>query len=347
MLSVLQSVLTQDRTRHYGHDQQRNYVADEHSNTETHGQFAHRPPTPPRSVRGLPPKDSPLVELTTVEGWHGNSEMKECKTVPKEAQLLSDQEYLPVLSWEPPTDATAKGSGFKLPTKTMLPKTMGSGLKEPKSNRVADRDGLLTANMLQTIDRIGGIEVLEGLRDTIAALNVRAQQDRESFNKRCSQTIPKHLTDQPDSMRKLWLLKEELDLTKANEQIYRLRKRLTLAEFSHAYDACTLRYMEMKSSPQHPQSRPGQQVPKTLTGREARNSQHKRAAMDHFVNLLFPGALPSSKTKKAARKGGTVTRYAATRKIQNWRATGQPWANIITRFGKGMLLLIPDEVSDA
>ncbi|KAG9767439.1 hypothetical protein KCU88_g7452, partial [Aureobasidium melanogenum] len=69
--------------------------------------------------------------------------------------------------------------------------------------------------------------------------------------------------------------------------------------------------------------------------------------MDHFVNLLFPGALPTSKTKRTARKAGTVTRYAAARKIQNWRAAGQPWANIITRFGKGMLLLIPDEVSDA
>ncbi|KAJ9606048.1 hypothetical protein H2204_015733, partial [Knufia peltigerae] len=96
-----------------------------------------------------------------------------------------------------------------------------------------------------------------------------------------------------------------------------------------------------------PRSRPGQRAPKMSTGRDARNSQHKRAAMDHFVNILFPSALPSSKAKRAARKGGMVTRYAAARKIQNWRATGQPWANIITRFGKGMLLLIPDEVSDA
>ena len=68
--------------------------------------------------------------------------------------------------------------------------------------------------------------------------------------------------------------------------------------------------------------------------------------MSHFIDLLFPDALPNGRAKRAGRKVGTVTRYAARRKIQNWRATGKPWANIITRFGKGMLLLIPNEVSD-
>lgn len=348
ILSVLQSVLAQDRAPNDGHEQPRNYDADEHSSAKPHGQFAHGLPIPLTSVPTLPPKDSEVVESIVVDGYCGHGEVKESKTVLNGAQRLSDQDQLPViLSWGPPTDVTAKSSDFKRPRKKTLPKTVGSRLKEPKSNRVAGHDGLLTADMLQTIDRIGGIQVLEGLKDTIAELTVRAQQDGQNFNEQCSQSIPKHLTDQPESMRKLWLLKEELILTEANEQIYRLRKRLTLAEFSHAYDACALRYMDVKSNPQRPRSRPGQRAPKMSTGRDARNSQHKRAAMDHFVNILFPSALPSSKAKRAARKGGMVTRYAAARKIQNWRATGQPWANIITRFGKGMLLLIPDEVSDA
>ncbi|KAF2180289.1 hypothetical protein K469DRAFT_796570 [Zopfia rhizophila CBS 207.26] len=350
MLSVLQSVLTQDRAPDYGHDQARNYDADEHWSRELHDQFAHRPATPPTSVPAWQPQDSGVAKLTVVDGYCGTGEVKECETVPKEAQRPSDQDHdhLPVtLGWVPPLDVTPKGLDFNRPGKRTLPKTAGSRHKQPKSNREAGHDGLLTAAMLQTIDRIGGVQVLEGLRDTIAELNVRARQDRQNFNERCSRSIPKHLTDQPESMRKLWLLKEELLLTETSEQIYRLRKRLTLAEFSHAYDACALRYMDMKSSPQRPRSRPGQRPLKTATNREARNSQHKRAAMDHFVNVLFPGALPSSKTKRAARKGGMVTRYAGARKIQNWRATGQPWANIITRFGKGILLLIPDEVSDA
>ncbi|KIV92549.1 hypothetical protein, variant [Exophiala mesophila] len=348
MLSVLQSVLTQDEAPNDGHDQPRNDDADEHSSTEPHGQFAHGLPTPPTSVRALRLEGSGVVELTAVEGGSGISEVNECKMVPKEAQRRSDQDHLPVLlSWGSPTDAMATGSDFKRPGKTSFQKTSHSRVKEPKSRQVARHDGLLTAAMLQTIDRIGEVQVLEGLRGTIAELEARAWQDSQTFNERGGQIIPKHLTDQPDSMRKLWLLKEELVLTESNEQIHRLRKRLTLAEFSHAYDACALRYMGMGGIPQRPRSRPGQRVPKTAIGREARNSQHKRAAMDHFVNLLFPGALPTSKTKRTARKAGTVTRYAAARKIQNWRAAGQPWANIITRFGKGMLLLIPDEVSDA
>ena len=348
MLSVLQSVLTQDEAPDDNHDQPRNDDADEHSSTEPHGQFAHGPPTPPTSVRALRLEGSGVVELTAVEGGRGNSKVNECKMMPKEVQRLSDQDHLPVLfSWGSSTDAMATGWDLKRPGKTSFQKTSRSRVKEPKSRQLARHDGLLSAAMLQTIDHIGELQMLEGLRGTIAELKARAWQDSQTFNERGGQIIPKHLTDQPDSMRKLWLLKEELVLTESNEQIHRLRKRLTLAEFSHAYDACVLRYMGMGGIPQRPRSRPGQRVPKTAIGREARNSQHKRAAMDHFVNLLFPGALPTSKTKRTARKAGTVTRYAAARKIQNWRAAGQPWANIITRFGKGMLLLIPDEVSDA
>ncbi|KAJ4517949.1 hypothetical protein HRR75_003170 [Exophiala dermatitidis] len=348
MLSVLQSVLTQDEAPNDGHDQPRNDDADEHFSTEPHGQFAHGPPTPPTSVRGLRLDGSGVVELTGVEGGRGNGEVNVCKMVPNEAQRLSDHDHLPVLlSWGSPADAMATDSDFERPGNTSFQKTSRSHVKEPKSRQVARHDGLLTAAMLQTIDRIGELQVLEGLRGMITELKARAWQDRQTFNERGGQIIPKHLTDQPDSMRKLWLLKEELVLTEANEQIHRLRKRLTLAEFSHAYDACAMRYMGMEGKPQRPRPRPGQRVLKTAIGREARNAPHTRAAMDHFVNLLFPGALPASKTKRTARKAGTVTRYAAARKIQNWRAAGQPWANIITRFGKGMLLLIPDEVSDA
>ncbi len=351
MLSVLHSVLTQDCAKDWttkcDHNQQPNYDADECSSPVAHRQFPHGLPTPPESVRALHLKDPTVVKWATFEDGRGNAERKECTTVPKEAQVWSNQDYFPIsLSWEPPAAARAESSNFERPRKKTLRKTVSSGLKGPKSNQVVDHDGLLTAAMLQTIDRIGGIQVLEGLRDTIGELNVRAQKDRQSFNERCGQGIPKHLAGQPDSMRQLWLLKEELNLTEKNERIYRLRKRLTLAEFSYAYDSCALQYMENMSSPQRPRSRPGQRVSKTLMGREARNAQHKRAAMDHFVDLLFPGSLPSGKTKRATRKGGTVTRYAAARKIQNWRTTGLPWANIITRFGKGMLLLIPDEVSD-
>ncbi|KIW36732.1 uncharacterized protein PV06_11028 [Exophiala oligosperma] len=347
ILSVLQSVLAQDCATNCGHDQEPSYDSNEHLSTGSHFQFANGLPTPPESVRAPHLEGFTAVKLPIVEGCQGNHDLKESTMASQEALSQSDQDELPIiLSWIPTKDQMSKCSDFERSRKKTWRKTVSSGLKEPKSNRGVTHDGLLTAGMLQIIDRIGEARVLEGLRDTITELNVGSQKDWQSFDERCSERIPKHLTDQPDSIRQLWLLKEKLDLTEANEQISRLRKRLTLADFSQAYDLCASQYLNMKSGIRRPRSRPGQQDSKTPAGGEARNSQHKRAAMDHFVDLLFPNALPSGKTSKAARRRGAVTRYAAVRKIQNWRAAGQPWANIFKRFGKGILLLIPDEVSD-
>jgi hypothetical protein len=93
---------------------------------------------------------------------------------------------------------------------------------------------------------------------------------------------------------------QELNLTEVNEQIHRLRKRLTFAEFSHTYDSCALRYVEMKSLTR-PRPGRGKVASMTMTVCEARNSRHNRSVMGHFIDLLFPGALPSGNTKRAGR----------------------------------------------
>ena len=47
--------------------------------------------------------------------------------------------------------------------------------------------------------------------------------------------MPNHLRNQPSFAHKLWRLKEELELTELNEQIYRMRKRLALSKFFDTY----------------------------------------------------------------------------------------------------------------
>jgi hypothetical protein len=204
-------------------------------------------------------------------------------------------------------------------------------------------DPTLATAMLEKIDRIGEIDVLEGLRDTISDLRINADRYLLWSHQEIDQVIPKHLEDQPTSTQKLWLLKEELNLNGLNKQIHRLRKRLASAEFSNTYDVCTVQYMKTVAATEQAAKnlRIGHDV---KANPRARDSHHDRPALSHFVNLLFPNTTASG--KRRGRKRGELTRKAAARQIHNWRKTGKACAHLIARFGRGILLLMPKEISD-
>jgi hypothetical protein len=88
--------------------------------------------------------------------------------------------------------------------------------------------------MGEKIDRIGGIDVLEELRDTIS--------DLRFYTCPLPAVVQESALVKSNRLRNLsflaytlLLLKEELELTELSEQIYRLRKRLALAEFFATY----------------------------------------------------------------------------------------------------------------
>jgi hypothetical protein len=238
---------------------------------------------------------------------------------------------------------TSRGEKRRL--KQLIPnEVMSTDLDRPEMDGLISDPAPDTA-ILEKIDRIGEIDVLEGLRDMISDLRTGADRDRLCFYK--GQIIPNRLEDQPASTQKLWLLKEELNLNELDKKIHRFRKRLSLVEFFNTYDDCALQYAETKRTAATEQvakkPRRGRNV-KANPG--ARNSHGGRSVQSHFVDILFPNTTASGKGERVGRKKGELTRRAATRKMQNWRKTGEPWACLVARFGKGILLLMPKEISD-
>ena len=270
----------------------------------------------------------------------------------EEGRDRSPRDRVAILNGEQSSTAipkpTSRGEKRRLKQlrKLISNEVMSTGFERPEMDDLIS-DPAPAAAILEKVDRIGEIDVLEGLRDTISDLRTGADGDGLCSHEGINQIIPNHLENQPASTQKLWLLKEELNLNKLDKQIHRLRKRLGLAEFFNTYVVCALRYVETKRTAATEQVaknlRRGRNV-KTNPG--ARNSHCDRSVLCHFVDLLFPNTTVSGKGKRVGRKKGELTRRAATRKVQNWRKAGKLWAHLIARFGKGILLLMPKEISD-
>lgn len=262
----------------------------------------------------------------------------------EEGRNQSPRDRVAILNGERSSTAIPKPTSrgekrrLKQSRKLISNEVMSTGLDRPEiDSLICDPDP--AAAILEKVDRIGEIDVLEGLRDTISDLRTGADGDGLCSHEGINQIIPKHLENQPASTQKLWLLKEELNLNELDKQIHRFRKRLGLAEFFNTYVVCALRYVETK------RTAATEQVAKKLrrghavkTNPGARNSYRDRSVLSHFVDLLFPNTTVGGK--------GELTRRAATRKIQSWRKTGKLWAHLIARFGKGILLLMPKEILD-
>lgn len=73
--------------------------------------------------------------------------------------------------------------------------------------------------------------------------------------------------------------------------------------------------------------------------------------LNRVANLMF---LNTAHMKESiATAGGAAGlvheerhRKAAMKKIQDWRRNGKPWSAMIRRFGTGVLLLLPKNLSD-
>jgi hypothetical protein len=193
------------------------------------------------------------------------------------------------------------------------------------------------------IGRIGSLDVLEDLKRTIKDLRTSGCP----LPKADQQPIPNHLEDQPFYTQRLWLLKEQLELVELNEQIFRLHKRLALAEFFNIYVAAQIdiRILFREGKVNVPKQRTRKRGRKRdANSLEAGNSHCNRMVLNRFIDLLFPNAIDSSK-KGPTERGWT--RRAAGQKIRNWRKAGKPWAHMVKRFGKGILLLLPQDLTDA
>ncbi|GIJ99634.1 hypothetical protein Aspvir_003635 [Aspergillus viridinutans] len=121
------------------------------------------------------------------------------------------------------------------------------------------------------------------------------------------------------------------------EQNSRIKKRIALAHFYNAYKLAQDQPDLFLSWCDDRRVRGGSILPK---------GGHKSVVQHRFADLIFsrggnhvgmPSARPLDNGDDAKRR---------TAKIQMWRKSGKKWAQIIQRFGYGILLLLPSSLSD-
>ena len=101
------------------------------------------------------------------------------------------------------------------------------------------KDPGLLGNMWDKTCRAGLGEVVRMINDTISILRAHDDQKVQDLSSIWQRKATSHLDDQlqrlPRSARTLQDLKQELEITDAGEQLFRLRKRVALAQFYDVY----------------------------------------------------------------------------------------------------------------
>ena len=139
-----------------------------------------------------------------------------------------------------------------------------------------------------------------------------------------------------------FLIKSEVEIEKSlkTSRIFvRVSKRVYLVEL-------TARYMEENEAKKA--------VPKKRRDREL----PRLSPMDRFTDLLFPETIKfkskqaSKKRKQVSKKKGKQVsqkgcpREAAKRTLEYWIRLGEPLVRMVQRFGHGIMLLLPENLTD-
>jgi hypothetical protein len=89
---------------------------------------------------------------------------------------------------------------------------------------------------------------------------------------------------------------------------------------------------------------------KPLNVQSRRGKRRATVVLDRIVDTMFSDSVPRHGSINTARMPEnarrTEVRQAAKRAIRNWTAKGKPWSKLVTRFGWGILLLVPEDLSD-
>ena len=145
------------------------------------------------------------------------------------------------------------------------------------------------------------------------------------------------LTDVPYFLRLVVDLGLVIESSIFGEQNSRIKKRIALAHFYHAYTLAQDNPAIFLTWCDDQRVQCGSLLPK---------GGNKSVVQRRFADLIFsrgethgglPSPGPSDSSDDVKRK---------TTKIQMWRKSGKKWAQIIQRFGCGILLLLPPSLSD-
>jgi len=122
-------------------------------------------------------------------------------------------------------------------------------------------------------------------------------------------------------------LAREIEGSTVNEQLSRVRSRMALADFYCAYRAA---HAEPDIFLQELERSPSQHIHQPQARHRTRGAEIKH----RFIELVF-----SQSTRETDQKRNST-------RVNNWQKAGRPWFELIGRFGTGILLLVPEDVTN-
>jgi hypothetical protein len=221
----------------------------------------------------------------------------------------------------------------------------------------------ILGNLWDKAGRAGRLEVMrEVIYDMISTLRVGVMREPQELNSETQQTVTSSLQSAllqvPEGVSSFQALRDELEMSSAGEQLYRLRRRVALVQFYNDYtcaqaDPHAFLYREQNkefsvesSTATRKRKRASSAYVTTRRGNKLSSSVH-----NCIVDLMFPSLVIGdehieSEEIRAKREEKVRKRKAASQKVKNWRANGKPWSALVKRFTWGILLLLPTDLLD-
>ncbi len=196
---------------------------------------------------------------------------------------------------------------------------------------LVDSDSKLAKKLLQ----IGTHEARAQVVEFDAQL--KALQNQKTLPNMYQFSSVTQLTDMSHFMRLVVDLGLVIESSLFGEQMSRIRKRIALAHFYHAYTLAQDNPAVFLAWCDNQRVQCDSMLPK---------GGHKSVVQHRFAELTFSwaenhGGIPSP---SSLDRGDDLKKRMT--KIQTWRKSGKKWAQIIQRFGYGILLLLPYSLSD-
>ncbi|KAH6659145.1 hypothetical protein BKA67DRAFT_685727 [Truncatella angustata] len=211
----------------------------------------------------------------------------------------------------------------------------GKDSKE-KSDAQPDDATCVLAVLLRNSPKLAQKFLEIGKPEIVAEAEEFAMQLQDPKYRGASQSLPEpysfpgmsHIRDGSGFLRMLPKLALAIECNIFGEQNHKIKKRIAMAHFYHAYTLAQENPQTFLSwCDEH-------QISKSMLPK----GNHKSMVQHRFADLMFP---PDQKKYE-----GADWRKTRISKIQVWRKSGKHWAKLIMRFGHGILLLIPPSVTD-
>ena len=215
-----------------------------------------------------------------------------------------------------------------------------SHMSSPRKDGCTTQVIRLPLDITDKLCRIGSKQVLSELQETLSMLRCRSSPDYRKLIQIPaipSTNIVADWDHKLDIPRGLAILRGTLEAAEIGQQIWKLRKRAALAQSYNVYTWAQAHAHDFLAPEDGAAS--------------IDNSRRATKVQSRFVDLTFPSSISSdpavemtdSAMKRAHQQ---AARRAAIRKVQNWKCNGKPWAEMIRRFGAGILLLLLSDLSD-